>query len=264
MSADKETARQERHLTDIYEDARLYDALGAQQFGGSDLAYWRRQCARFGGPVLELACGSGRLTVPLAEQGVDIEGLDISPAMLALARAKSDARGLTLRWHLGDAADFTTDRRFSTVFLPNNSLAHLLTWRDLANCLGCVRRCLADGGRFLLDYFNPLLALLLRDPTARSPVAAFAHPETGESVVVTESNVYDTATQINHIQWFWRFEGRAEEVVSDLPMRVYFPQELDALLSHAGFVIEEKYGGYDLSPLTTASQKQLIVARAAE
>lgn len=250
-------------MTDIYQDARLYNALGTAQFGGSDLAYWRRQCRKYGGPVLELACGSGRLTIPLAEEGADIEGLDLSPAMLALAREKFGERGLRLRWHLGDAADFTIDRRFSTIFLPNNSLAHLLTRQDLLNCLTCVRRHLADGGRFLLDYFNPSLPLLMRDPAGRHPVADFLHPDTGERVVVTESGVYDTATQINHIRWFWRFGDHDAEVVSDLPMRVYFPQELDALLSCAGFVIKEKYGDYDLSPFTTASQKQLIVAQTA-
>lgn len=247
-------------MADIYEDARLYDALGAQQFGGGDLAYWRRLCARQDGPVLELACGSGRLTVPLAEEGVDIEGLDLSESMLALARQKSEERGLKLPWHLDDAADFAVDRKFSFIFLPNNSVAHLLRWLDLVSCLNCVKRHLGRNGRFALDYFNPSLALLTRDPNTRSPAGDFLHPDTGGMVVVTETARYDAATQINHIQWFRRFEGRAEEAVSDLPMRVYFPQELDALLSYAGFVIEEKYGGYDLSPFTAASQKQLIVA----
>jgi len=246
-------------MTDIYQDARLYDALGAQQFGGSDLPYWRRLCAQYGGPILELACGSGRLTIPLADEGMDVEGLDISPAMLALAREKSDARGLKLLWHLGDMTDFLVDRKFSFIFLPNNSVAHLLRWVDLVSCLNRVKRHLKKDGRFALDYFNPSLALLTRDPESRSPVTAFRHPDTGEEVVVTETSAYDSATQINHIRWFWTFaDGR--EAVSDLPMRVYFPQELDALLSCAGFVIEEKYGGYDLSPFTTESQKQLIVA----
>lgn len=247
-------------MADIYEDARLYDALGAGHFSGSDRTYWHQQCARYGGPILELACGSGRLTVPLAEEGVDIEGLDISPAMLALARDKSEARGLHLPWHLGDATDFTLDRKFSLIFLPNNSVAHLTRWLDLVSCLNRVRRHLKEDGRFALDYFNPSLALLTRSPSARFPAGEFLHPDTGEPVVVTEIAAYDAATQINHIQWFWRFAD-GHETVSDLPMWVYCPQELDALLSCAGFIIEEKYGSYDLSPFTSASQKQLIIVR---
>ena len=248
-------------MTDIYQDARLYDALTGQHFAGRDLPYWQKQCARFGGPVLELACGSGRLTIPLAKDSIDIEGLDLSSAMLALAREKS--QGLHLPWHLGDAADFTIDRKFLMVFLPNNSLGHLLHWRDLAACLKCVRQHLKPGGRFLLDYFNPSLSLLMRDSNTPFPVAEFTHPETGEAVIITETNKYNAATQINHIQWFWRFESREKEIISDLPMRVYFPQELDALLTVSGFIIEEKYGGYDLSSFTASSQKQLIVAKLA-
>ena len=98
--------------------------------------------------------------------------------------------------------------------------------------------------------------------TTAAPFADVRHPDTGEPVSVTETSAYDTATQINHIQWHWRFAG-GRETVSDLPMRVYFPQELDALLCCAGFTVEEKYGDYDLSPFTSASQKQIIVARAA-
>ena len=248
-------------MADIYQDARLYDVLVGAHFGGSDLAYWQQQCAQYVGPTLELACGSGRLTIPLANEGVDIEGLDLSASMLARAREKS--RGLHLPWHLGDATDFTVDRKFSFIFLPNNSIAHLLNCFDLISCLNRVRRHLTKEGRFALDYFNPSLALLLRGPEERSPVAEFAHPDTGERVTVTEASAYDNATQINHIRWFWRFEAEDTETVTDLPMRVYFPQELDDLLAVSGFAIEEKYGDYDLSPFTASSQKQLIVARPA-
>ena len=113
-----------------------------------------------------------------------------------------------------------------------------------------------------MDYFNPSLTLLTRDPDVPSPFAEVLHPDTGEAVSVSEISAYDAATQINHIRWHWRFAG-GRETVSDLPMWVYFPQELGALLSCAGFTAEEEYGDYDLSPFTSASQKHLIVARAA-
>ena len=247
-------------MADIYGDARLYDALAGVMGAGSDLGYWSEQCRRYGGPVLELACGSGRLTAPLAAQGVEIEGLDISDPMLAVAREKAAAQGQSILWHQADMTDFDLGHRYSIIFFPVNSIAHLLHWRDLEKCLACVRRHLADGGRFLIDYFNPALGVLLRDSGGEYPVGEFAHPEDGTQVVVTESNVYDTATQINHIHWRWQFESGRPDVMSYLPMRVYFPQELDALLANAGFTIAEKYGSYSLSPFTNLSQKQLIVA----
>ena len=80
-------------MTSIYEDAQLYDALSEQHFGGADFEFWRQLCAEAKGPVLELACGTGRLTILLAESGAEIEGLDASAPMMALAREKSEAQG---------------------------------------------------------------------------------------------------------------------------------------------------------------------------
>ena len=247
---------------DIYEDARLYDALSGQHFGGEDFAYWQAQCRVADGPVLELGCGTGRLTIPLAEGGADIEGLDLSAPMLALAREKSDAQGQAIFWHQGNMVDFTLNRQFALIFLPNNSVAHLLTWQDLAACLRCVRRHLAPGGRFALDYFNPSLALLTRDPNARFPAGSLEAPGGTGRVTLTEQVSYASDTQTSYARWVWTFaDGR--EKVSDLTMRVYFPQELDALLACAGFVIDAKYGDYDLSAFGPASQKQLIAAHPA-
>lgn len=247
-------------MADIYQDPRLYDFLcGAM--GWEDLTYWSEQCRICGGPVLELACGSGRLTVPLAEQGIEIEGLDLSEGMLAVASENASKHGLAVPWHLAECTDFDLECLYSMIFFPNNSIAHLLHWRDLEKCLACVRRHLAGDGYFLIDYFNPALGVLQRESGIEYTVGEFLHPDDGTRVVVTETNVYDTATQINHIHWHWKFEAGRPEVTSYLPMRVYFPQELDALLSSAGFTIVEKYGSYALSPFTNLSQKQLIVAK---
>ncbi len=181
--------------------------------------------------------------------------------MLTLAREKAAHANLQVDWYLGDMADFDLDRRFSLIFVPNNSLAHLLTWQDFGLCLACVRRHLADDGRFMLDYFNPSLMLLSRDPNTRYPAGSFDAPGGSRQISVSEQVRYDAATQINHIRWFWHSEATSEEQISDYSMRVYFPQELDALLTHNGFAIEDKYGDFDFSPFTSASRHQLIVAK---
>ncbi len=248
-------------MADIYEDARRYDALVGQHFGSSDAAYWKAQATRCGGPVLELACGSGRLTLPIADGGTEIAGLDASKPMLALAREKAAQANLQVEWHLGDMADFELKRRFSLIFVPNNSIAHLLTWQDFGRCLACIRQHLAEEGRFMLDYFNPSLTLLSRDPNQRYPAGIFDSPDGSGQIRVYEQVHYDAAAQINHIRWFWHSKATGEEQVSDFSMRVYFPQELNALLAVNGFAVEAKYGDYDLSPFTSASRHQLLVAK---
>ena len=248
-------------MADLYEDAWRYDALTAQHFGSADLGYWQAQAATCGGPVLELACGAGRLTLPLAASGVDISGLDNSEPMLAVAREKADATNLSAAWHHADMTDFDLGCRFALIFLPNNSAGHLLTWQDFGRCLACVRRHLIDGGQFMLDYFNPSLSLLSRDPNQRYPAGSFDGPDGSGQVSVLEQVRYDAASQINHIRWFWRTEATGQEDVSDFSLRVYFPQELDALLALNGFTVVNKYGDYDLSPFTSASRHQLAAAK---
>jgi len=248
-------------MADLYEDARRYDALAGQHFGSSDATYWKAQAAQSGGPVLELACGSGRLTLPIAEQGTEIAGLDASEPMLALAREKAAHANLQVDWHLGNMAEFDLQRRFSLIFVPNNSIAHLLTWQDFGLCLACVRQHLTADGRFMLDYFNPSLTLLSRNPDTRYPAGSFDAPGGSGQISVSEQVSYDAASQINHIRWFWHSEVTGEENTSEFSMRVYFPQELDALLAHSGFAIEDKYGDFDFSPFTSASRHQLIAAK---
>ena len=248
-------------MLDLYASARRYDALTGEAEAGEDLDYWERQARLGPGPALELACGTGRLTLPLTERGIETEGLDVSSVMLDRAREKAASRGLDIPWHQADCTAFDLGRRFGTIFLPNNSLGHLLHWRDFVACLTCVRRHLAPGGRFLLDYFNPLLGLLTCAPEERSPVAEFEDPEGEGLVTVSESSAYDSASQINHVRWYWRFASHPnEENVTDLPMRVYYPQELDALFALSGFQIEAKYGGYDETLFSSLSRQQLVVA----
>jgi hypothetical protein len=98
----------------------------------------------------------------------------------------------------------------------------------------------------------------------RHPVAEYADPERGERIVVTSEAAYDSAAQINHVKYHYQNEASRSEVVLSFDMRQFFPQELDMLLAHAGFLIEEKYGERDESCFTADSPRQLVICRAAE
>ncbi|RKX25209.1 MAG: hypothetical protein DRP47_10135 [Candidatus Zixiibacteriota bacterium] len=78
--------------------------------------------------------------------------------------------------------------------------------------------------------------------------------------MITENNVYDPATQINHIKWYYKI-GDAEEIARELNMRILFPQEFDTLLHYNGFDIDEKIGDFDESPFESNSRHQIIICR---
>ena len=114
-------------IESLYSNARLYDLMYPQPSGlGSRAQFYLEVGVVSGGPVLELACGTGTMLLPMAERGIPCEGIDLSSDMLAQARTKFDARGLTAALHVGDMADFDLEFRYPpawTLALPRLRLA---------------------------------------------------------------------------------------------------------------------------------------------
>lgn len=246
-------------LDSLYAAAELYDLVHLGPSKG-EVEFYLRQTARWGDRVLELACGTGRLTVPLAARGLRITGLDLADAMLARARDRAARAGAAARFLKSDMRAFELAERFDLIFIPINSLCHLLVRPDVEACFCCVRAHLAPQGRFVIDVFNPSLAILGRDPGRWYEVGEYTDAGGGR-VRLTEQNRYDSATQINHI--LWRFESDdGRRVEHRLTMRQFFPQELDALLAYNGFAIDAKYGQYGEKEFHAESTQQLVVARA--
>ena len=246
-------------MNSIYDSGSDYDAL-AIGHNAEEEANFYASFVRPGSAALELACGTGRLTVPLAERGLSITGLDSSNAMLAAAQAKAAAHRVRPALLPGDMREFALDARFDLIFLPNNSLGHLYTLSDIQACFASVLRHLSPSGRFVVDMFNPSLPLLLREPDTSYPMTEYTRPD-GKIVAVSETVLYDPAAQVLHALWHYQTEGEPEDV-RPLDLRIFFPQELDALLILSGFVIEAKYGGFDKRPFSSASRQQVIVCRA--
>jgi SAM-dependent methyltransferase len=144
-----------REIEAIYRDGAHYDRL----FGRGYVEFWVSQARIRGGPILELGCGTGKLSIPLAQMGFSVIGLDKSPALLQFAAAKND----DVKWIQGDMRSFDLDERFALIMLPSNNLGHLHTPEDFESCIASVKRHLKPGGAFVIDVFVPNLKFLLRD-----------------------------------------------------------------------------------------------------
>jgi ubiquinone/menaquinone biosynthesis C-methylase UbiE len=243
----------------FYSDAQRYDLVMGVYASADLLKFYRQQVARYGEPVLELACGSGRLTIPLANEGVNITGMDLSEEMLNLAKLKASNSRASIRFLQGDMRSFDLEEKFKFIFIPAQSLSHLHTREEIEDCFSCVRRHLADEGRFLIELFNSSVKLLARESGHRYTVGEYEDPKEGSQVFVTAEVRYDAASQVNHIRWFFRDEGNQQETVLSFEMRQFFPQEIDALLWYNGFLIEHKYGTYDEGQFSSDAPKQLII-----
>ena len=180
---------------------RAYDAFYREappQIAG-DVAFYRQLAQRTGGAVLELACGTGRIAVPLAESELDVTGVDISDGMLAIIRQKAAARPLTLIAQ--DMSALHLDRQFGCIIVAFRSFQHLLTVELQRRTLGAIHRHLAPDGRVALHLFDPRIDILVeeapRQSVLRGTDTASDHTFIGEML----SARFDYLTQIRHDLW---------------------------------------------------------------
>ncbi len=250
--------RKEPGKDSMYLNGRFYDlVIESQQYSDSGISFFLDQARKNGDPVLDLACGTGRITIPLAEAGFSVVGLDISEPMLKHAQEKAKKKDVQVEWVQGDMTQFALNRKFNLILLGGNTIAHLETLESFENCLSSVREHLTGKGRFIFGVFNPNLHYLTRNPATRFPVTEFVDPNTSEKVIVTETCAYDSARQLDRFRRYHRIGE--QETTWDVTFKIYFPQELDALLKYNGFAIEAKYGNYDQSPFESASRFQIVV-----
>jgi len=240
-------------ISDYIHDGEFYDELNKDT---ADLAFYRRECHAAAGPVLELCCGTGRLTIPLGLDGIAITGVDRSPSMLQRARAKLTAAGLTVPLHEADIRDLRLDSAFDSVFIPFNSLQCIYEIDDVGRVFNSVKHHLAPDGRLIFDVFNPSIDFLVERQRGWHPVRSYTDAG-GRDVEVTEQCHYDAAAQINHVTW--RIIRDGLERLEQLDMRCFFPCEMEALIRLSGFRSVVRYGDFDETPFTSESPKQICV-----
>lgn len=243
----------------LYLDGRHYDRMYG--LDDTDAAFYLDLAKQAGGPILELACGTGRYLIPWAKAGHRVTGVDYARAMLSHAADKARAAGVSIDLHQADMRDFHLTERFALIVIAGNSLVHLQSARDLERFLTRVRDHLAPDGRLVIDVFVPDARLLARDPDMRYPFSVYDDPDDGVRTTVTHSARYDPATQINHITIYTRREGEQCESIGTLALRMWFPAELEALLPYNGFAIVERFGGHNRSPFDARSGKQILICR---
>lgn len=224
------------------------------------MPFWLALVKQSGAPVLELGCGTGKVAIPIAEAGFEAVGIDLSEDMLREAHRKTAGRDLPVHFQLEDMRSFMLDCKFSLIALPSNNLSHLLTYQAAEACFSRVADHLEEDGVFVIDAFVPSLWLLTKNPDEDEILSEYDDPDGKGRVSVVVRSLYEHNTQIRRNTTIQRTEG-APDVVGHLNMRMYFPQELEALLHYSGFEISGKYGGYDKEPFSTTSSKQIILAR---
>lgn len=250
--------------------AQLYD-LRVQDWPG-ELDFYHDFLARHPESlqgVLEIACGTGRVTIPLAKAGYQITGFDVSPELLEIARSKTIGES-NPAWIQADMRTFELDLKFGVVISPGHSFQFMNTAEEQVQCLEQVNRHLLPGGWLILHLDHQdvrWLADLLEDERpefSRGPV--LEHPVTHRRYRYCHYWKYQPSTQTATVTSKWEEVGEKDEILGTWErepnhLHCAFRSEIEHLLKRCGFTIEALYGDFFRHPLKDKSENMIWVAR---
>jgi ubiquinone/menaquinone biosynthesis C-methylase UbiE len=256
-------------------DAELYDIVYEDYV--DDIAFYVQEAQQTGGPCLELACGTGRVLLPVAQAGVTITGLDSSKPMLARARRKLASLPEEVRANVtlaeGDMRTFQLDQQFALITIPFRAFLHLMQVSDQIITLRNIHRHLRPGGRLALNFFDPSLEYIV----AHGGAIGGALHATGESFVDPRSgNLLVEWATIQYTQHLQRIDqyfvydevdarGRVVgRLYRNLQMRYCFRWEFEHLLARCGFEVTALYGSFAREPYGRNGQELIWIAQRRE
>jgi SAM-dependent methyltransferase len=280
-SNDKNIAVTEAHMGKALYDgfiADYYDESPIMRGRTQDVSFYLEAAREFGDPVLELGCGTGRITLALAEAGHRVTGLDVSERMLERCNRKlvalpKDARE-RVRLVQGDMTNFELAEKFRVIIIPFRPLQHLLETEEQIACLESARKHLwAEGRRFrsgekkgklILDVFQTD-AERMHDPVhgREALVTEYATPDGRYVRVMERIAAFHRAEQRNDVEMIFYVKnanGEEERLVFAWTLRYFFRYEVEHLLARCGFRVCEVYGDFDRSRLEDASPEMVFIA----
>jgi SAM-dependent methyltransferase len=217
---------------------------------------------RFGGPVLELACGTGRLLGPLAQAGFEVTGVDNSKAMLERARLRLQNLGTQATLVEQRLERLELDGGFRTIVLGLDSFGLLLSREDQLRALRAAKAHATHDGRLILDVSNGNLRGASEMPEELLHDLTLPDPDTGRPITKFVLRRPRPAEQLDELIFFYDEQderGYLRRSTVELRLRWFTRFELELLLQTAGWRVEEVYGNYDLEPYGPQSERLLIV-----
>ena len=259
-----------RQIPDEYSKEDLVWIYDFEYTEAHDLQLYVECARRFGAPILELGCGTGRLSIPLAAEGFEVWGIEASTLMIEECRKKMKSHpGATLQIKIieGDMADFDLGRAFPLIIVPINSFL-ILDQAGQQSCLECCYKHLAPDGALVIDVFNPFgpgraFQYSGQVEGLRILVSTRPHPKTGRPVRRFVSQRRDFFNQMAHIK------SEYEEETPDGPrmwtftenLRFVYKSEMELMIEAAGMELYRIFGFYDGHEFSPSSEQMIFISR---
>ena len=206
--------------------------------------------------VLEVACGTGRLSQEISKHVKEFVGLDYSEDMLNIAKEKNN----NLKYILGDMRNLDPDElgKFDLVICGFNSLQHLKTDENVIKFFNSCYDVLKDNGMLIIDIFNPDMRFL-----SKEEIEVFNYSFYSEyykdNIELYEKRRYDENTRINYLTNIYINKKLGIEIRSNTFMRQYFPGQLEEIIEKTKFNITDKIGDYEYNKFNSESPKQIFI-----
>lgn len=249
-------------LPSTFDDGEAYDLVCEGIPYGRDFYVGLASEAK--GPVLDVACGTGRILLPCLQAGVDIEGVDLFEPMLKTLRSKAQALNLSPTLHRSDMSEFSLSRRFALVMIPFNAFIHNMTQESQIACLTCCREHLVSGGRLAFDTFFPSREIVDVPANTRVLEGELPNPRTGLPMRMYDTRTFDRVAQtqhsINELELLGA-DGEVQRTIrTEISSRYVYKHEMELLLRVAGFASWEIYGDFDRRPLLNEHDAMIVEA----
>jgi SAM-dependent methyltransferase len=241
---------------EVYEElAEFYDLVYSDQY---DLEFYLREARNARGPVLEVACGTGRILLKLLQEGIDVTGVDLSKNMLGILGKKARSLGLKPDVHQADMCDFRLPRKFKLIILPYRSFMHLRSDEDRRKALLNFKDHLEPDGRLILHTYNPSKEDL--------GMSGGYHPFSSENLSMPDGTHYrldwfldyDRKQKVGHYRIVLRENGR--EHTFDMDLAYLQVKEVHALLESCGYGNIRLYCGFDYGHFEDDCKEALWIA----
>ncbi len=252
--------------------AKYYDGAYLSMKDLVDAPFYLGLARQYGGPVLEIGCGTGRVLLNIARAGIEIQGLDNSAPMLARLNEKLAGeepevkRRITL--HQGDMREFRLPGKFPLIILPFRPMQHMYTVPDQLHALTAAASHLEEGGFLAFDVFYPRFERLAVGLGEEMLETSWSSPADPEEVVrrFYRKDQLDKINQTLTLTFIFR-TFRREQLIGEesecLKMSYYTYPHLRALFLLAGLRPVAEYGGFDKSPLDNNAQEMIFLLQKA-
>ncbi len=258
------------HIPNEYGDKELVWIYDFEYTETRDLPLYVECARRFGSPVLELGSGTGRVSIPLAEAGFEVWGVEAAPLMIERCRAKMESNPnapLDIKIVEGDMTNFDLGRTFPLIIIPVNTFL-VLDREGQRSCLECCRRCIAPDGALVIDVFHPFGPSRAYHHSGEidgveKPVCTRPHPQTGNPVRRFVSQKMDFFNQIAHITNTYIEDAPEGTKKWNFTENISFVYrfEMELMLEAAGMETYNIFGWYDGMPFEPDSELMIFIAR---